>query len=159
MIPIDTQPINMDMIVPTQGGFSFKTHKITKKYQKASFIGAGFSLSPFQKLLFEKILAFTACSSSKIDGMPRAMVIAGKTSGAQAVMKPLRVLVSRHTDIADRTDLATLAATDTAAGIDGKFGIGYPVIEEKATKQLTVNARPAAFVDKVKAMGAPYYGR
>ena len=73
--------------------------------------------------------------------MGRAMMVAGKTSGAQAVVEPTRRIAVATIDISYWTDRTALAATGTGIGINGELGVGHPMLDKKAAQQAAVGAR------------------
>lgn len=67
-------------------------------------------------------------------------------------MLPLGRISISAVNVTDRAHLLALTAADTGAGVDGEFSISYPVLEEEATQQSAVCARPAAFIDVPHAL-------
>lgn len=90
-------------------------------------------------------------AASEVNGMDRTMVVAGKTSGTQAVVLPFGGIAAGTVDVPYGAHPLALAATNAGTLIDGKFGIGDPVLEEVTAEHNAVGAWPAALVDVLQA--------
>ena len=102
----------------------------------------------------EEVLPLAAGPPGKVDGMGRAMVIAGKAGGTQAIVLPSRRAAITTINVGHRTHLTALATVHTGSCIDRELGIGNPVADKETAQQAAVDTRPPALVHIGHATGA-----
>ena len=82
--------------------------------------------------LFKIVLSSLTGDFSVVDGMLRAVVIAGQTAGTRIIVLPSRQSIYQ-TYIACRTNFFTFSAMDTYVSIDSEFAIGNHMSIEVCT--------------------------
>ena len=83
------------------------------------------------------ILSASAGYRAVIDGVSRAVVIAGETTGAVAVMEPLG---RRTLNIVDGTDRLAFTTFDADIGVDRKLAVCYHVTVEVASQYIGIES-------------------
>ena len=81
------------------------------------------------------ILSSFPCNLPVVDGMDRTVMIATETTGATAVMLPLRYFLEH--DITDRTLLGATSTVDADVTIDGKLLVRNHETVEVGTDDVT----------------------
>ena len=101
----------------------------------------------------EKILATTAGNLPIVDGMFGAVVVAGQTAGAAAIVPPRGKGILHH-KVARRTCLLTFSTMDADFGVDREFLVGHHEPIKITSDDVAHCPRSRSFLD-VDFVGPP----
>ncbi len=107
--------------------------------------------------LFIKVLSFLLSLVSKLDGVMRTMVIAGKAGEAILVMQPFRIFAMTALDIAYRTDVGTDATLHAPVFLYMEPLVGDEHFLEETTHNLGEEPGDRTFYQPVDALLAVEY--
>lgn len=90
----------------------------------------------------EEILSFLISLPAELDGMVRAVMIAGKASQAFAIMLPLRLMSQSTLDVLHRAHIGTDPAFHATVAVDMKASVGHQSLDKEGSEQPAIDARP-----------------